>query len=382
MQFDKVTQALLPRQIAAALLLVFLFSGPATAQQEPACRQPEPVCAARAAVFAIAGPGGIGSATRLSATELVTTRHLIADVKEVELFLPDGERIRAEVVPSAYPADLILLSAPDLPQGPAIASGDGIAEAPLFTVGADISFGLIRAYDPGAILLHPAEGYPLARLHHTAYGQPAHSGGALVGADGRLAGIVAAGGDGRFEAIPAKAITALRAKSGAAFSAESDEIGAAIRICTLNLDRHRMSREPLTDQDARALATSCSRSRNRQNMDLAAQLLGTKGRFDESIALFEAALAEDPHALNARAGLAVTYHLAARYEEEIPHLVFLMEHLPDDHQILRLALQAGIWGGDRALAERAYERIEAVNPKMLPVAKRFLEAPPPRPKRR
>jgi hypothetical protein len=380
MRLDKVTQPLLRRHMAAALLLAFLFSGFAEAQED--CRQPEPVCAVRASIFAISGPGGIGSATRLSATELVTTRHLIAGDKEVELFLESGERIKAQVVPSAYEADLILLSAPDLPEGPAIALPDGPVHAPLFTVGADVSFGRIRAYDPGDILLPPAKGYPFARLHHTAYGQPAHSGGALVGTDGHLAGIVAAGGDGRFEAIPAAAIAELRRTSGADYLAASDEIGAAIRICTLNLDRHRADRTPLSDQEASALATSCSRSRNRQNMDLAAQVLGMKGRFDESIALFEAALEEDPNALNARMGLAVTYHLAARYEEEIPHLSFLMQHLPDDHQILRLALQAGIWGGDRALAEKAYQQIEAVNPQMLPVAKRFLENPPPRPKRR
>ncbi|WP_420405568.1 trypsin-like peptidase domain-containing protein [Nisaea sp.] len=375
-----MTQPLLRRHMATALLLAFLSCGDAEAQDE--CRQPEPVCAARASVFAIAGPGGIGSATRLSATELVTTRHLIAGVKKVELILESGERLMAEVIPSAYEADLILLSAPDLPEGPAIAQRDSPAASPLFTIGADVSFGRVRAYDPGAILLPPAEDHPHARLHHTAYGQPTHSGGALVGADGQLAGIVAAGGDGRFEAIPAAAIAELRRKSGAEFSAESKEIGAAIRICMLNLDRHRAGRAPLSDEEASALVTSCSRSRNRQNMDLAARVLGMTGRFDQSIALFEAALEEDPNALNTRVGLAVSYHLAARYEDEIPHLVFLMQHLPDDHQVLRLALQAGLWGGDRALAERAFQRIEAVNPQMLPVAKRFLENPPPRPKRR
>lgn len=380
MQLQTLTQAPTWRQLAAALLAVLLSAGSAGAQD--ACRQPEPVCAARDTVFAIAGPGGIGSATRLSETELVTTRHLIADERAVELFLPSGARIGAEVVPSAYPADLILLRAPDLPDGPVATPTDGLPAGPLFTIGADVSFGLIRAYDPGKVLLPPAKGHPTARLHHTAYGQPAHSGGALVGADGRLAGIVASGGDGRFEAIPSTALADLRAQSGPDFAVESDEIGAAIRICAFNIDRHRANRAPMSDPEAAALATSCTRGRNRQDLDLAGQILGMKGRFDESIALFEAALAEDPNALNSRAGLAVSYHLAARFEEEIPHLKFLMQHLPDDHQILRLALQAGIWGGDRPLAEAAYARIEAVNPNMLPVAKRFLENPPPRPPRR
>ncbi|MFQ5920216.1 MAG: polyprenyl synthetase family protein, partial [Thermoplasmata archaeon] len=43
---------------------------------------------------------------------------------------------------------------------------------------------------------------------------------------GRLVGIVASGGEGRFEAIPAEAITALSVRSGPDFAAASAEIGA------------------------------------------------------------------------------------------------------------------------------------------------------------
>jgi len=103
---------------------------------------------------------------------------------------------------------------------------------------------------------------------------------------------------------------------------------------------------------------------------------------EPSLALFEASIDQDPNALNARLGLAITYHMAARYEEEVPHLRFLMRHIPEDPQVLRLAIQAGIWGGDKALAQTAFDTLKRINPNMAPAAERFLNAPPPRPPRR
>lgn len=366
---------------ALAFWLVFGPAG-ASAAEAPACAQPEPVCAARAAVFAIAGFDPVGSAVRLEERVLATARHVVADRETVELFLPDGMRITARVVPSAYRGDIVLLEADGLPSGPALAPAALRPATQLFTVGADVSLGLVRAYDAGRAILPPAEGKPLARLHHTAYSQPGNSGGALVDERGGLVGIVASGGEGRFEAVPAAAIAALREWSGPDRIETSREIGTAVRVCALNLDRLRGPPKPLAAEEAKALETSCTRSGNRQFVDLAAQAFGARADFDRSIRLFETALEEDSHALNSRLGLVVTYHLAARYEEELPHLRFLLQHLPEDNQVLRLALQAGVWGGDRTLAEAALATLKRVNPQMVPVAQRFLDNPPPRPKRR
>ena len=59
-----------------------------------------------------------------------------------------------------------------------------------------------------------------------------------------------------------------------------------------------------------------------------------------------------------------------------------MDEIGEDPQVLRLAIQSGIWGGDAALAERAFETLRQVNPQMAPAARRFLDDPPPRPPRR
>ena len=373
----------MPRLLSlfSALLLAtataLVATTPAPAQD---CAQPEPVCAARDAVFAVSAFDPVASAVRIGSSRLVTTRHGIADQQEIVLFLANGDQIEARAVPSDYPGDLLLLEVEGLPEGPLLPLADAEPGTALYTVGADVGRGAIRAYDPGTLQLLPAEGFPLARLHHGAYSQPGNSGGALVDEAGRLIGIVASGGEGRFEAVPAAEIAKLEARSGSEHAEASAEIGAAVRVCTLLLeDLQQAGRRTLEDQEAKAVTTACTRSGNRQLYDLAAQTLGRTGRREASIALFERALAEDPNAINSRIGLVISLSLARRYEDQLPHLRVLMEQAPEDLQVLRLGIQAGVWGGDQALAERAFERLKLLNPQMAPAAKRFLDNPPPRP---
>ena len=364
--------------LAAVLAAVVLSADAARAQMAP-CEQPQAVCDARAAVFAISAFDPVGSAVRIGAKRLVTARHVVADEAEATLFLADGTPVTARVVPSAYPADLVFLESDALPPGPALQLAEARMDSRLFTVGADVGRQRIRAYDPGSPVALPAEGHPLARLHHSAYSQPGNSGGALVDAEGRLVGIVASGGEGRYEAIPVSALESLAARSGLEFREASAEIGAAVRICTTLIENRQTTPGRLDDQMAKAIATACGRSGNRQLFDLGGQTLGRGGAGEDAIALFERGLAEDPNAVNTRLGLVITYHLLRDYEAELPHLYWLMERAGDDLQVLRFAIQAGVWGGDPDLAARAFERLKVLNPQTAPAAERFLNQPPPRP---
>lgn len=352
-------------------------------QPEPACSGPKPVCDARASVFPISAFDPVASAVRIGPSTLVTTRHSVADEATVTVFTPDGDRVQAQVIPADYKGDIVLLNAPNLPPGPHLnpGTGEGFLGA-LYTVGADVTAGVIRAYPPGQVFLEPAVGFVLARLHHTAYSQPGNSGGALVDDNGTLVGIVASGGNGRFEAVPAASIADLENKSGPSFQVANDRLGTAVRTCTLLLEDLRGRRGPMEEKDASSLKSSCLATGNRQYFDDAAQAFGIRQDFERSIAMSEASLAQDPNALNGRIGLAVTYHLAGRYEEELEHLRVLTELLPDDPQVIRLSIQAGIWGGDKPFAEAALARLQATNPNMVQAARRFLDNPPPRPPRR
>ena len=107
----------LPALGVLVLGLLTLF-GPGAGAQE-ACPAPAPVCAARAAVFAVEGLDN-GSAVRLGPQRLVTSRHLVAELEEIRLHLPDGRRVAAEVIPSSYEGDVLLLQAAGLPPGPSL----------------------------------------------------------------------------------------------------------------------------------------------------------------------------------------------------------------------------------------------------------------------
>ncbi len=371
-----------------AVALALLAGGQARAQ-EAGCAAPEPVCAARAVVFALGSRfDPLASAVRIGPDLLVTSRHVMADETRAELRLPDGRSLVVEVVPSGYPGDLVLLRAEGLGEGPVPAranSGPGAGpEGALYAIGLDIASRRVRAYPPGRLILAPAPGHPLARLYHSAASQPGNSGGALVDGAGRLVGIVAAGGEGRNEAIPARALDVLMAESGPQYAAATAARGAATRACIEALEAAAQGAAQggarLTEALAEILERRCPESGNRQLLDLAGQAFGRAARPNRAIALFELALAEDPRAINARIGLAVTLQMARRHEAAVPHLDWLLDLLPSDLQVLRLATLSAKWGRAPALGQRALALLETHHPAMAPAARRFLAGPldPPR----
>ncbi len=370
----------LPALGVLVLGLLTLFGSGAGAQE--ACPAPAPVCAARAAVFAVEGLDN-GSAVRLGPQRLVTSRHLVAELEEIRLHLPDGRRVAAEVIPSSYEGDVLLLQAAGLPPGPSLEPEVAAPrpDARLFTVGAEPRTRLIRTYAPGRPLVPIAPGKPLARLHHDAEAEPANSGGALVDARGRLVGIIASGGEGRNEAVPAAAIADLESLSGPGHADASQALGKAYRLCDERIASVGQRERRMADGTAAVILQACGDSRNRQFFDLAGKLFGSLGRIEEALEMYRRALEQDPHAPNARIGMAITLHIARRYEEELPHLRWLLNILPADPQILRFAIQAGLWGGDRSLADRALVLLETHHPNQAPAARRFLERSPPPPPR-
>ncbi len=364
-------------RLGAMVVALGLLAGGPLPAQEAACTAPAPVCAARGAVFAIESAfEPLASATRIGPDLLVTNRHAMADGTRAEVRLADGRTLAAEVVPSAYPGDLVLLRVKGLSEGPVLTPGAENPGATLYVIGFDIARRRVRVFAPGHLVLAPAPGYPLARLYHSAGSQFGTSGGALVDGAGRLAGIVASGGEGRNEAIPAAAIAALLAETGPAQAEATRLRGAATRACIEALERAsaRLAAR-LAETLAETLERRCPESGNRQLLDLAAQAFGRAGRHGRAIALFERALAEDPNAINARIGLALTLQLARHYDVAAPHLSRLLDVLPDNLQVLRMATLSGKLGGDAALGDRALALIETHHPLIAPSTRKFLGRP-------
>ena len=370
------------RGVAASLAvagLLGLLAGGVAAAEKDRCQAPEPVCAARGRVFRIASFDPVASAVLIGPGLLVTNRHVVADLPWADVFPPGGPVMRAQVVATDYPGDLVLLRAEGLNGGPALEMAPADAGAEVYAVGVDVGRERVRVYAPGRIILPPAKGKPLARLHHSAQSQPGNSGGALVDGAGRLVGIVTSGGEGRHEAIGATQLAVLRARSGPRYAAASRALGVHYRKCIEALEQAR--RGPAEAALGDAIAESCVASGNRQLFDLAGQFFGGARRVDDSVAMFERALEQDPNAINSRLGLAVMLDFSRRYGAAVPHLAWLLGVVPADRRVLRLAVQVGKWGGNADLAQRALALLEKHHPDLAPRARDFLadDRPPPGP---
>lgn len=367
------------RRLLKVLCLIALIAAVPRPLAAQSCTAPEAVCRTAASVLKISSFEPIGSAVYLGDGMLVTNRHMLGDNAVAEVTLPDGRVIRARAAPTDYPGDLILLLSPELPDLPILPVAEANAESTLFAVGFDVGRDAVRVYAPGRMIA-PVADTPLARLHHDARSLPGNSGGALVNGDGALVGIIASGGEGRNEAIPAREVAKLKARSSPDMAEKSVLIGRAYARCAELIDDMRAARGTPAEADVNGLRESCLETGNRQMMDLAAQALGMRRALDSALSLLRESYTQDPNAPNTLLSLAITYHLAGRFADEVPIIRRGLEILPDDPQLLRLALQAGIWGGDQALADEAMRRIETVIPQMAPPARRFYDNPPPPPK--
>ncbi|NQV82940.1 MAG: trypsin-like peptidase domain-containing protein [Rhodospirillales bacterium] len=373
-------RALLPEMLA---LLVLSAALPASAKAP--CHAPEAVCASTSRVFRIASFDPLASAVLIESGLLVTNRHVIAENREAVIILPSGEPVTAAVVPSAYDGDLLLIRAPDIKAPGLFPTAQADPEDRLYTIGADTRSRTIRIYEPGRLLVPLAAGKPLARLHNGAFSQPGNSGGALVDSQGRLVAIVTSGGEGRNEAIPVSQIKKLKALSGPQHKKASRALGLAYRKCIEALEALPRSRKQSPPEAVTALKDQCGRSNNRQLWDLAGQTLGRQGKTQDAIDMFSRALDQDPNAINSIVSMAIALHLSGRYADEAVHLRRLIEILPSDAGVLRLGVQAGAWGGDKALLDKSLQLMETHFPNMAPVARAFIEknpTPPPKRQRR
>lgn len=369
--------------------LAFNDTPPNTAQ-EPSpqstsgdCPYAAAVCRMRQAVFPISSFDPIASATRIGDTLLVTNRHVVADRMDVVVHAPGGP-LKGAVIPSAYAGDLVLLQVAGLPEAgfiPPLVLDTPDPEETFHAIGADVARQLVRVFEAGDLIALPATGAALGRLHVSAQMQPGVSGGALVDGDGDLVAIAVGGGDGRYEAIPladVRKLLELRDHPDAA--ARHGELGAAFRACA---DALEASHRGASDNDLlQKLAVQCGAADNHGQLLDAGRVLGQSGDFDGAIAMHGQAVRQVPNSINARISLLVSLQIAGRFAEMTDHARWLMELAPKDPQALRFAIQSGIWGGEPALAEQAYELLRIADPRQAEAARRFLDDPPPAPPRR
>lgn len=346
------------------------------------CPHPALVCQMRQVVFPVSSFDPVGSATRIGQNLLVTNRHVVGDRLDAVVHTPDGPR-DGRVLASAYTGDLALIEVDDLPADGLVASldgGNGI-EGQTYAIGADITRQEVRVFDPGSLIALPAEGAELGRLHVTSYMQPGVSGGALVDEGGNLVGISVGGGEGRFEAIPIEDLrTLLMLRDDGAAAETTDRLGSTFANCAELLETVEPRAAERSALDA--LVDACSAARNHGQLLEAGRSLAMAGAFDAAISLHGQAVEQVPNSINARVSLLVSLQLAARFEEMTDHARRVMEMAPGDPQVLRFAIQSGVWGGAPELAEEGYAALLEADPRQAQAARRFIDNAPPAPVRR
>lgn len=359
------------------------------ASSDPSCPYPVAVCSTRQAVFPIESFDPIASAVRISDDLVVTNRHVIGDRKTANIITPNGP-LKADVIASSYRGDLALLRVVGLPADgiilkPMDGQKDGLENGTYFAVGADAARREIRVFEPGETILPPAERAPFGRLHVSSRMQPGVSGGALVNENGKLAGIAVGGGEGRYEALPLLQLEKLlEGVNDENASTVQQAFGRSFVLCATAIDAARETpRGRVHDPSiVTALSDHCLRGENPGQMIEAGRVLGIGRALDEAIALHEAVVARTPNSINARLSLLVSLQLGGRFSEMLPHARWIFDVVDDDPQALRFAIQTGVWGGDKDLAERAYLNLLKSDPRQAQAARRFIDNAPPAPPRR
>ena len=362
---------------------------PSSVSVDPDCPYTKAVCTTRQAVFPIESFDPIASAVRIASDLVVTNRHVIGDRKTANIMTPNGP-LEAQVVASSYRGDLTLLRVSGLPaDGVVLKPADGqrgdFEDGTYFAVGADAGQREIRVFEPGQAILPLAQDAPFARLHVSSRMQPGVSGGALVNEQGKLTGIAVGGGAGRYEALSLSQVDRLLdgTEDGNAETTQNT-LGQFFVLCAAAIDAARetprgRAYDPST---VSALSDTCLNGENPGQMIEAGRVLSAGRAIDEAIVLHEAAVARTPNSINARLSLLVSLQLGGRYSEMLPHARWVFEALDDDPQALRFAIQSGVWGDDKELAERAYAKLLEADPRGAQAARRFIDNAPPAPPRR
>ena len=137
---------------------------------------------------------GVGSGVIVSPEGiLLTNNHVVEDAGEIDVQLPDGREVRAEVVGTDPETDLAVLRIP-LDKLPAITLGRSqdlhigdplLAIGNPFNVGQTVTAGIVSALGRNGLGLSTFESF----IQTDAAINPGNSGGALVNAQGHLVGI-------------------------------------------------------------------------------------------------------------------------------------------------------------------------------------------------
>ncbi|MEE2775021.1 MAG: trypsin-like peptidase domain-containing protein [Pseudomonadota bacterium] len=314
-----------------------------------------------------------GSAVEIEPDFFVTNKHVVTDKKKVLAQYRDGRMFFLHVVPNVHKADLVFLSRdknkkPPVVKIPSVQSYDGLR-----VVAYGIGRGSIRVFPTGRLLALPPEEKPQARIHTTLRNLPGISGGALINGAGRLVGIVTAGSGKYNEAIAVEVINEISQESMVS-SADYINRGRHIKFCS-NLLSIPISHLKSYDKSLllKEIETECSKADTKTLYDVMGQVFGKLGLFEKSVLYLKKSVFLDPNSPTSLISLAIAFQFQKAYKDQLEILNHLLDIIPEDPLVLRMAVQAGALSQNKVFTEKALKFLGDYNPAALPQAFEFVK---------
>ena len=354
--------------LISCIFFTFILSQQVFSQNE-SCLEEE-ICNWIKKVVAIKTPTMVASGILLSDDLIVTNKHVAEDSEKVLVRMPDKKIVAAIPIPNDHPADIIFLSLSEISQKVEFKTNE-FQPKEVIMVAFDIGRNSIRIFEPSKTLSFPDKNNQQARIHSYTRNLPGTSGGALIDNKGNLIGIIASGGGQYNEAVPAillKDIYELNNKKSKNFY----ERGKSIRLCADGLEEIKEHQQSPSNLLIKKIQNNCDVSNNKFMLDMAGQALGKVGFLNDAIYFLEKSTNLDPNSPTSLHSLAIALHLNKSYEREVPILKKLLEIIPEDPQVLRLAVQAAAFTKNKDFGDYAISLMKIHNPGAVSLAQDFL----------
>ena len=325
-------------------------------------------------VVGVRTPVMIASGTLINDNFIITNRHVVEDHSHVIVRLFNGEIKKAYSLPNNYPVDLTILTLNKSidPKNINLKMNSTIPKK-LKVVGFDQGRKKSRIYKEGNVIHFPdLKKFSFSRIHTNAQSLPGNSGGAVIDENFNLIGFLASGDGNYNEVVPIQALKKVIEKTDLIVKEDFLKWGKNIRICADTLEfSYKFQKRP-PDNLINKIENFCTLSRNKQLYDQVGQTFGRWGLFDKSIFFLKKSLKLDPYSPNTLLSIAISYHIKRNINSEKPIILKLLQLIPEDPQVLRLAVQVAGYLKDKKLAKEVLNLIKKYNPAAFPLANDYL----------
>ena len=314
------------------------------------------------------------SAVKLSDKFYVTNKHVVEDNLFVSLYDIKGSFLKAKVLQNNHPADLVILSVDN--------KNNHNQTINLYEVTKNynglrsIAFGIgrqtIRIFPQGNLISIPSSDYKQARIHSTIKNLPGISGGALINKKGQLVGILTSGSGNYNEAIPVNILNEvieLTTKEKNNY----DERYKNIRRCAQAIEIMNNNYNQFSQLDFVDVENNCNSANLKTFYDMLGQIYGNYGDFKKSLLFLKKSSKLDPNSPTSLISLAVAYQFNKDFQNQAKVLKRLINLIPQDVLVLRMAIQSSAFSNDIDFARKSLILMKKYNKRAFSQAYNFLK---------